>query len=62
MFLCTGLPKYTYYISLYQTVKPFSADPKYKGLEVEKTGYIMVNGENGTPCELPNIIGIVKKK
>ncbi|MEI6049330.1 MAG: phosphodiester glycosidase family protein [Bacteroidota bacterium] len=41
---------------------PASFYLNYKGLEDEKTGYIMANGENGTAWELPNIIGIVKKK
>jgi uncharacterized protein YigE (DUF2233 family) len=41
---------------------PASFYLNYQGLEVEKTGYILATGENGTAWELPNIIGIVKKK
>lgn len=41
---------------------PASFYLNYKGLEVEKTGSIMTNGDNGIAWELPNIIGIVKKK
>ena len=41
---------------------PASFYLNYKGLEVEKTGSIMTNGENGIAWELPNIIGIIKKK
>ena len=41
---------------------PASFYLNYKGLELEKTGSIMTNGDNGIAWELPNIIGIVKKK
>lgn len=40
---------------------PASFYLNYKGIEVEKTGSIMTNGDNGIAWELPNIIGIVKK-
>jgi uncharacterized protein YigE (DUF2233 family) len=40
---------------------PASFYLNYKGKEVEKTGSIMTNGDNGIAWELPNIIGIVKK-
>lgn len=56
------LPLNIYNAMYLEGSSPASFYLNYKGLEVEKTGYIMSNGENGTPCELPNIIGIVKKK
>lgn len=56
------LPLNVYNAMYLEGSSPASFYLNYKGLEVEKTGYIMANGENGIACELPNIIGIVKKK